>query len=62
MAGKKPKSARTIAVETLNRCDPKRNYATPVLNKLLSKTDQRQRATDLVLGTIRNRHAIISPP
>ncbi len=58
MAGQKPKSARTIAIETLNRCDPKRSYAAPVLNKLLSETNQKQRATDLVLGTIRNRHAI----
>ncbi|MHC4534483.1 MAG: transcription antitermination factor NusB [Planctomycetota bacterium] len=58
MAGQKQKSARTIAVETLNSCDPKRSYASTVLNKLLSETDQKQRATDLVLGTIRNRHAI----
>ncbi|MCP4259714.1 MAG: methyltransferase domain-containing protein [Planctomycetes bacterium] len=58
MAGQKPKSARTIAIETLNRCDPKRNYASTILNKLLSETDQKPRATDLVLGTIRNRHAI----
>jgi 16S rRNA (cytosine967-C5)-methyltransferase len=58
MAGKEPKSARSIAVETLNRCDLQRNYAAPVLNKLLSKTDQKQRATDLVLGTIRNLYAI----
>jgi 16S rRNA (cytosine967-C5)-methyltransferase len=58
MAGKKTKSARTIAVETLNRCDPQRSYVSTVLNKLLSKTDQKQRATDLVLGTIRNRYAI----
>jgi len=58
MVGQKPKSARTIAVETLNRCDPQRNYASTVLNKLLSKTDQKQRATDLVLGTIRNRYAL----
>lgn len=58
MAGQKPKSARTIAVEVLNRCDPKRSYAAPILNKLLRETDQKQRATDLVLGTIRNRCAI----
>ncbi|MCP4609481.1 MAG: methyltransferase domain-containing protein [Planctomycetes bacterium] len=58
MAGKKPKSARIIAVETLNRCDPQRSYASTVLNKLLNKTDQKQRATDLVLGSIRNRYAI----
>jgi 16S rRNA (cytosine967-C5)-methyltransferase len=58
MAGQKPKSARTIAIEALNRCNPKHNYAGPILNKLLSQTDQKQRATDLVLGTIRNRRAI----
>ena len=58
MAGQKPKSARTIAIEVLNRCDPKRRYLGPVLNELLSETEQKQRATDLVLGTIRNRRAI----
>ncbi len=58
MAGQKPKSARTIAIEVLNRCDPQRSYAAPILNKLLSETDQKQRATDIVLGTIRNRRAI----
>lgn len=58
MAGQKQKSARTIAIETLNRCDPQSSYAAHILNKLLSETDQKQRATDLVLGSIRNRHAI----
>ena len=58
MAGQKLKSARTIAIEVLNRCDPKHNYVAPILNKLFSETDQRQRATDLILGTIRNRFAI----
>ena len=58
MAGQKPKSARAIAIEALNRCNPKRNYAGTILNKLLGETDQKQRATDLVLGTIRNRRAI----
>jgi len=58
MADLKPKSARTIAIEVLNRCNPERNYASPILNKLLGETDQKQRATDLALGTIRNRSAI----
>ncbi len=58
MAGQKPKSARTIAINVLNECNPKRNYAGPILNKLLGETDQKQRATDLALGTIRNRRAI----
>jgi 16S rRNA (cytosine967-C5)-methyltransferase len=58
MAGQKLKSARAIAVEVLNRCDPKINYAGPILDRQLHKTDQRQRATDLVFGTLRNRLAI----
>jgi 16S rRNA (cytosine967-C5)-methyltransferase len=51
-------TARTIAIEALNQFDPERNYAGPILDKLLHRTDQRQRATDLVFGTIRNRLAI----
>jgi len=58
MAGQKPESARTIAIETLNRCDPRKDYAGPILDELLGKTNERQRATDLVFGTIRNRRAI----
>jgi len=58
MAGLKPKSARTIAIKVLNQCDPKRNYIGTVLDKLLQQTDEKQRATDLVLGTIRYRRAI----
>jgi 16S rRNA (cytosine967-C5)-methyltransferase len=58
MTDNKQKSARTIAIDVLNRYNPKRDYAGPILNKLLSQTDQKQRATDLVLGTIRNRRAI----
>jgi 16S rRNA (cytosine967-C5)-methyltransferase len=50
--------ARAIAIEALSRFDPKRNYAGPILEKLLHKTDEKQRATDLVFGTIRNRPAI----
>jgi len=58
MADEKGKSARTVTVQVLNRCDPERNYAGPVLDKLLGKTQQRQQATDLVFGTLRNRRAI----
>ena len=56
--GKISNGARAIATEVLNRFDPKRNYARPILDKLLHKTDQKQQATDLVFGTIRNRSAI----
>ena len=58
MTGRRPKTAREIATAVLNRFDPERNYAGPILNKLLQKTEEKQRATDLVFGTIRNRTAI----
>jgi len=58
MPASSPKSARLIAAEVLNRLDPKQNYAGPILAELLPQTHERQRATDLVFGTIRNRSAI----
>jgi 16S rRNA (cytosine967-C5)-methyltransferase len=58
MADQKFKSARDIAAEVLSRCDPKRNYAGTILDSLRHETDQSQRATDLVFGTLRNRRAI----
>ncbi|HUT45445.1 MAG TPA: transcription antitermination factor NusB [Sedimentisphaerales bacterium] len=58
MAGQKLKSARAIAVEVLNKCDPVKNYAGQLLDRLQHETNQRQRATDLVFGTLRNRRAI----
>jgi 16S rRNA (cytosine967-C5)-methyltransferase len=60
MAGKNMRSARTIATTVLNKfdADPKQDYAGPILNKLLRQTGEKQRATDLVFGTIRSRSAI----
>jgi len=58
MAERKLKSARAIAIEVINRCNPKRNYAGTILDSLRHQTDQNQRATDLVFGTLRNRTAI----
>lgn len=58
MTDQKFKSARVIAAEVLNRCDPRRDYVGPVLDGLLNETNQRQRATDLVFGTMRNRRVI----
>ena len=55
MTGHSKKTARQIATAALNRFDPKRNYAGPILNKLLQQTNETQRATDLVFGSIRNR-------
>jgi len=42
----------------LNQFEPKHNFVSPILNKLLDQTDEKQRATDLVYGTIRNQNAI----
>jgi 16S rRNA (cytosine967-C5)-methyltransferase len=58
MPGQRNKSARTVAAEVLAQFEPRRNYAGPILDKLLPQTDEKQRATDLVFGTIRNRLAI----
>jgi len=58
MAPGRPKSARTLAIDVLNRFNPKRDYAASILNNLLDQTSEKQRATDLVFGTIRNRCAI----
>lgn len=58
MANQKPKSARNIAIAVLNRFDPKKDYAGLILNELLQQTGEKQRATDLVFGTIRNCSAI----
>jgi 16S rRNA (cytosine967-C5)-methyltransferase len=58
MAGQESKSARTIAIAVLNRFNPKRDYASQILNQLLPQTRQRQMATDIVFGTVRNSKAI----
>jgi len=58
MSRRETKTARTVANLVLNRFDPEHDYAGPILNKLLQKTNEKQRATDLVFGTIRNRFAI----
>ena len=53
-------TARFIAAQVLNKFEPQRDYASAILDKYLDKTDQRQRATDLVFGTLRNLAAIDS--
>ena len=52
------KTARTVAAEALARIDPRFQYAAPILDELLRQTDEKQRATDLVFGAIRNSAAI----
>jgi 16S rRNA (cytosine967-C5)-methyltransferase len=56
--GKISNGARIIAAIVLNRFDPEHGYAGPILNEMLHQTDEKQRATDLVFGTIRNCTAI----
>jgi len=58
MADQQLKSARAIAIAALNRFNPKRDYAGQILNQFLPQTHQRQKATDLVFGTLRNSKAI----
>ncbi len=58
MTARELKSARVVAAETLQRFDLARDYAGTILDPLLSQTDERQRATDLVYGTVRNLRAI----
>lgn len=54
MSVPKSRSARAIAAEVLRGFDPTREYAGPALDRLLGQTEERQRATDLVYGTLRN--------
>ncbi|MBP8910559.1 MAG: methyltransferase domain-containing protein [Phycisphaerae bacterium] len=58
MARRDLQSARALAAQVLTGFDPARQYVGPRLDRLLDQTQQRQRATDLVHGTIRNRGAI----
>jgi 16S rRNA (cytosine967-C5)-methyltransferase len=58
MTEREPKSARAIAAQVLRDFDPTRDYAGPILDRLLGETEERQRATDLVYGTLRNLIAL----
>ena len=58
MFHQKLKTARIVASEVLNQFDPRCDYVSVLLNKLLPSTSEKQRATDLVLGTVRNHAAI----
>ena len=51
-------NARFIAAQVLSRLEPNRDYAAAILKRMLYDTPQRQRATDLVFGTLRNLTAI----
>jgi len=51
-------SARKLAAIVLGKADLEKGKVGLLLKKLLSQTEERQRATDLVFGTVRNRFAI----
>ena len=51
-------TARFVAMKVLNQLDLENGYASNILNSYLDQTEQKQRATDLVFGTIRNQFAI----
>jgi 16S rRNA (cytosine967-C5)-methyltransferase len=58
MANQKIKTARNIAVTVLNQFDSTGNYVGPILDKLLAQAEEKQRATDIVFGCVRNRRTI----
>ncbi len=52
------KTGRYVAASALERFNPRRQNVRDILCKLLNETDEKQRATDLVLGTVRNLSSI----
>ena len=58
MADRKIKAARNIAVTVLNQFDSTGNYVGPILDRLLAQAEEKQQATDIVFGCVRNRKAI----
>ena len=53
-------SARTVAAIVLNRFELQKSGIESLLDVFIEETKQKQRATDLVYGTIRNRTALDS--
>jgi 16S rRNA (cytosine967-C5)-methyltransferase len=58
MAARYSRSARAIAAEVLREFASTRDYAGPILDRLLDQTEEKQRATDLVYGTLRNLNVL----
>lgn len=58
MSAQELRSARAIAAQVLREFGPSGDYAGVVLDRLLDQTQERQRATDLVYGTLRNLTAL----
>ncbi len=51
-------TARQLAASILNKAEKKKIFASELLKKELTKTEEKNRTTDLVTGCIRNRTAI----
>ncbi len=58
MSALESRSARAIAAQVLREFASTRDYAGPILDRLLDQTEEKQRATDLVYGTLRNLNAL----
>ena len=58
MSEPESRSARAIAAQVLREFAATRDYAGPILDRLLDQTEEKQRATDLVYGTLRNLNAL----
>ena len=58
MPSRDSRSARAIAAVVLREFASTRDYAGPILDRLLDETEEKQRATDLVYGTLRNLNAL----
>ncbi len=58
MAGHGPMTARRVALGVLDQFDPDRHDSRQILHRVIDRTDQKARATDLVFGVIRNRSAV----
>ncbi|MHC4187240.1 MAG: 16S rRNA (cytosine(967)-C(5))-methyltransferase RsmB [Planctomycetota bacterium] len=61
MSTKKIKNARTLAAFVLHQFNPQKDYASDILNKYITElepTSEKQRATDLVYGCLRNLSTI----
>jgi 16S rRNA (cytosine967-C5)-methyltransferase len=58
MSTPESKSARAVAAQVLREFDSVHDYAGPLLDRLLGATEEKQRATDLVYGTLRNLTAL----
>jgi len=50
--------ARLIAAKALGQFDEKKDFLEPILNRLMPQAQERQKVTDLAMGTLRNRDAI----